>query len=85
MVRALHIGGIAPGKVDMINVHATSTVLGDVAEMRAIRSLFTGGCYLSANKGALGHLLGAAGAVESLSTVLSLYHSTVPGNLFVLP
>lgn len=80
MRRALASAQIAPEEVDYINVHGTSTPLGDVSETEAIKAVFGQHAYrlnISSTKSMIGHLLGAAGAVEAVATVLSIYHQTV--------
>src|SRR5579884_1470246 len=75
MERALSDAGIAPTDVDYINAHATATVLGDVAETRAIKQVFGDHAYrmpISATKSMIGHAMGAAGAIGALVTVLSI-------------
>lgn len=80
MKRALKNARIRPGQIDYINAHATSTPVGDVAETKAIRSLMLGEdgvekesqVTVSSTKGAIGHLLGAAGAVEAMFSVLAI-------------
>jgi 3-oxoacyl-[acyl-carrier-protein] synthase II len=80
MRRALQNAGITPTEVDYINVHGTSTPLGDISETKAIKAVFGEWAYqlnISSTKSMIGHLLGAAGAVEAVATVLSVYHQTV--------
>ena len=78
---AIEDANMAPENVDYINVHGTSTPLGDIAEIKAIKSVF--GDYaknlnISSTKSMTGHLLGAAGAVEAIATILSVKNNIVP-------
>jgi 3-oxoacyl-[acyl-carrier-protein] synthase II len=78
---ALEDAGLKPEDVDYINVHGTSTPLGDIAEPKAILSTFGEHAYklsISSSKSMTGHLLGAAGAVEGLVCILAMMHNTVP-------
>jgi len=79
MKAALKDAQIEGTDVWSVNAHATSTPLGDKAECRAIRSVLDGSpAYVTSNKGAMGHLLGAAGAVESVFSVLSVLEGVIP-------
>lgn len=78
---ALEDAGIKPEDVDYINVHGTSTPLGDIAEPKAIIKTFGDHAYklsISSTKSMTGHLLGAAGAVEGLASILAIQNSIVP-------
>lgn len=84
MVRALEDAGVSPEEVTHINAHATSTHLGDICETRAIRQVFGNHAEviaISATKSQTGHLLGAAGGVEALFSVLALHTGIVPGTI----
>lgn len=81
MQRALKDANILPGEVDYINTHGTSTPLGDGAELKAITNVFGAQAYamnISSTKSMTGHLLGAAGAVEAIATVLAIKNDIVP-------
>jgi 3-oxoacyl-[acyl-carrier-protein] synthase II len=78
---ALEDAGMKPEAVDYINVHGTSTPLGDIAEVTAIQRVFGEHAYnlnISSTKSMTGHLLGAAGAVEAIASILSVHHDLVP-------
>ncbi|MCC5906294.1 MAG: beta-ketoacyl-ACP synthase II [Balneolaceae bacterium] len=78
---ALKMAGITANDIDHINMHGTSTPLGDIAETNSIKKVFGDHAYkinLNSTKSMTGHMLGAAGAAESLATVLAIYHSTIP-------
>jgi 3-oxoacyl-[acyl-carrier-protein] synthase II len=78
---ALRNGGIDPADVGHVNCHATATPVGDVAETVAIRKAIGDHPVLTAPKSSFGHLLGAAGAVEAIMTVLSIHDGVVPATL----
>ncbi len=81
MRMALDDAGIAPSQVDYINTHGTSTPNGDVTELKAIRDIFGDhirSMSLSSTKSMTGHLLGAAGAVEAVASVLAILEQNVP-------
>lgn len=78
MRRAIEHAGIGPGQVGHVNAHATGTSVGDLSEAGAINEVFSHAPAVTAPKGALGHLVGAAGAVESIITVMTLEHQQVP-------
>lgn len=81
MKNALEDAGLSVNDVDYINVHGTSTPLGDIAELKAIKQLFGEHAYklnISSTKSMTGHLLGAAGAVEAMLSVLAVKNDIVP-------
>jgi 3-oxoacyl-[acyl-carrier-protein] synthase II len=81
MKNALRDAKISPEEVDYINVHGTATPLGDLSEIKAIKRVFGDHAYklnISATKSMTGHLLGAAGAIESMAVILSIVHGIIP-------
>ena len=81
MERALKDAGLKPEDVDYINVHGTSTHVGDISEAKAIKEVFGDAAYklnISSTKSMTGHLLGAAGAVEAMISVLAVKNDIVP-------
>jgi len=82
MTKALADAQITPDKIDYINAHATSTGLGDISELNGIKRLFNDlPVAISGTKSMTGHLLGAAGAIESIISVLSVKHDIIPGTI----
>ncbi|ROT40375.1 3-oxoacyl-synthase [Sodiomyces alkalinus F11] len=89
MRAALRRAAVVPARVDYVNAHATGTQIGDAAEAKAIRSVLLGEdgkekeeeVTVSSTKGAIGHLLGAAGAIEALFSVLAVKENIVPPTL----
>lgn len=88
MQRALKNAKLPPGKVDYINAHGTSTMIGDAAENAAIKALLLGSdgksrasdINVSSTKGAIGHLLGGAGAIEAAFSILAI-HEVMSGSM----
>ena len=81
MKNCLENSGLKPEEVDAINTHGTSTPLGDVAELKAIKEVFGDHAKtinINSTKSMTGHLLGAAGAIEAISSILSIEHGIVP-------
>ena len=81
MRNALRNAGVEPEQVDYINAHGTSTQMGDVAEAMAVKTLFGDHAYnlaVSSTKSMVGHLLGAAGAVEAIFSILAMRDSVAP-------
>ncbi|MBK7310674.1 MAG: beta-ketoacyl-ACP synthase II [Sphingobacteriaceae bacterium] len=86
MQRALKDAGIAPEEIDYINTHGTSTPLGDTAELKAIKNIFGEHAYkinISSTKSMTGHLLGAAGAIEGIATILAVKNGIIPPTINV--
>lgn len=81
MLSTLEDAGMNPDEVDYVNVHGTSTPLGDVAEAQAIQKVFGENAYnlsISSTKSMTGHLLGAAGAIEAMACILAIQNNIVP-------
>ncbi|MDY6913573.1 MAG: beta-ketoacyl-ACP synthase II [Planctomycetota bacterium] len=85
MQHAIKDGKVAPGQVDYINAHGTSTELGDIAETIAIKKTFgeyaKNGLVVSSTKSATGHMLGASGGVEAIATALTICKGVIPATL----
>jgi 3-oxoacyl-[acyl-carrier-protein] synthase II len=81
MSAAIKDAGISPEQIDYVNTHGTSTPLGDVGELNAVKKVLGSGAKnvnISATKSMTGHLLGAAGAIETIACLFALEHQTVP-------
>lgn len=81
MRNALRDAGIDASKIDYINTHGTSTPKGDIAEIKAVQQVFGDHAFnlnISSTKSMTGHLLGAAGAIEAIATVMALKHNIIP-------
>ncbi len=81
MRMAIEQAGIEASQVGHVNAHATSTPIGDMAEVKAVNSIIGDHVLLSSTKSMTGHLLGAAGAVESIASVLAIYNGLIPPTL----
>jgi 3-oxoacyl-[acyl-carrier-protein] synthase II len=87
MVAALHNAGVNPSQVQYLNAHGTSTPLGDLNETNAVKAAFGAhakNLILSSTKSMTGHLLGGAGGIESVFTVLALHHQKIPPTINLL-
>jgi 3-oxoacyl-[acyl-carrier-protein] synthase II len=81
MYNALEDAGISADQIDYVNTHGTSTPLGDIGEIKAIQKVFGDHAYkmnISSTKSMTGHLLGAAGAIESIACIMAINHSIIP-------
>ncbi len=84
MTMALENSKINKDKIEYINAHGTSTPLGDEIEFNSVKRLFTNNCkniFMSSTKSAVGHLLGASGAIEAIFTILALQEGVIPPTL----
>jgi 3-oxoacyl-[acyl-carrier-protein] synthase II len=87
MLSAIENAGLKPTDVDFVSAHGTSTPLGDVNESNAIKAVFgehAKNIVVNSTKGATGHLLGGAGGLESVFTVLALHHQTIPPTINII-
>ena len=81
MALAIQDAGISPDQVEYVNVHGTSTPLGDIAETKAIQAVFGDSAYklnISSTKSMTGHLLGGAGAIEAIACVVAINEGFIP-------
>ena len=83
MTHSLKMANVAPEDIDYVNAHGTSTIKGDQIELNAIMRLFHNNenLFVSSTKSSIGHLLGAAGSVESIFSILSINNSIAPATL----
>ena len=81
MKNALSMANVTSEKVEYINAHGTSTIKGDAIELNAISRLFDHKILVSSTKSSIGHLLGAAGSVESIFSIMSLNTNILPATL----
>jgi len=81
MKSAVEMGNIPTENVDYINAHGTSTIKGDAIELNAISRLFKHEIFVSSTKSSIGHLLGAAGSVESIFSIMALNNNILPATL----
>jgi len=81
MGQALHSAGLSAEAIDYINLHGTATLSNDAAEAKAVNAVFGHDTPCSSTKGATGHTLGAAGAMEAVICALALQHGFIPGGL----
>ena len=81
MQLSLDMANISTEEVDYINAHGTSTIKGDAIELNAISRLFEHEIFVSSTKSSIGHLLGAAGSVESIFSIMALNNSILPATL----
>ncbi len=87
MLSAIANAGLKPSDVDYVNAHGTSTPLGDINETNAIKAAFgehAKKLVVNSTKGATGHLLGGAGGLESVFTVLAVHHQTIPPTINII-
>ncbi len=81
MLEALGKSGLKAEAIEYLNLHATGTKMNDASEMRAVEQVFQQGIVCSGTKGITGHTLGAAGAIESIISLLVIEHAVLPGTV----